>query len=192
MHFSLVSICTSGPSCLSKLGEFAKHAQTPTLLILDIPKLGPEDDITKAEGRHDSGIAACPDPMYGISLLRFICLERERGRISDLVIPIALVSSNREVLPGVLPSAFKELNDISWFKEDDESSLSARCVDCGAVDVLIGRVSQERVKGLSIHCYRAAKKHTQQVVRARKLSWVGAPEIQKSKDSDYVYLREKM
>ena len=189
---SIVSICTSGPSCVSKLSDLGKQAPTPTLLVLDIPRTEHEDE-TNNPGRHDSGIAAGPsDPMYGLSLLRFVCLEIEKGRISELVIPIALISGSQDEPREVYPGAFGEKGDNSWAEEDDEASWLTRCVDCGALDVLISPFSQERVKALSLHCYRAAKKHCQHASRARKLSWVGVPEVQKSKNNDYAYLREKM
>ena len=131
--------------------------------------------------------------MYGLSLLRFVCLEIEKGRISELVIPIALVSGVRdEPQEQVYPGAFGERVENTWTDEDDEASRLTRSVDCGALDVLISPFSQERVKALSLHCYRAAKKHCQNQSKARKLSWVGVPEVQQSKASDYAYLREKM
>ncbi|KAF8471826.1 hypothetical protein BDZ91DRAFT_836269 [Kalaharituber pfeilii] len=191
--FTFVSICTSGPSCVSKLSDLGKHQPTPTLLILDIPKTEHEGEIGNSGRHHDSGIAAGPsDPMYGLSLLRFVCLEIEKGRISELVIPIALISGAQDELREVFPGTFGDRGDSSWADEDDEASRLTRCVDCGALDVLISPFSQERVKALSLHCYRAAKKHCQYASRARKLSWVGVPEVQKCKANDYAYLREKM
>lgn len=142
------------------------------------------------EGRHDSGIANGPsDPMYGLSLLRFVCLEIEKSRISDLVIPVAVISDikrNESEGSDIEKSAF------SWVDESEETARSTRCVDCGALDVLISPFSKDRVKGLPLHCYRAAKKHICQYSRARKLSWVGVPEVQKPKSNEYAYLREKM
>lgn len=151
--FTAVSICTSGPSCVSKLSDLSKHQSTPTLLIIHVPKAEHIDDTRK----HDLGLAVgSSDPMYGLSLLRFVCLEIEKGRISELVIPIALISGARDEqaysgTPG-------ERADNAWVNEDDEASRLTRSVDCGALDVLISPFSQERVKGLSLHCYRAAKK----------------------------------
>lgn len=186
----LVSICTSGPSCVSKLSDLSRHQSNPTLLIIDIPRTEHSDDT----GKHDSGIAAGPsDPMYGLSLLRFVCLEIEKGRVSELVIPIASISGVREESrEQVYPGAFGEKADNTWADEDDEASRLTRSVDCGALDVLISPFSQERVKALSLHCYRAAKKHCQSQSKTRKLSWVGVSEVQESQASDYAYLREKM
>ena len=185
-----MSICTSGPSCVSKLSNISKQQSVPTLLIIDIPRTENNDET----GKHDSGIAAGPsDLMYGLSLLRFVCLEIEKRRVSELVIPIALISGTRdESREQVLPGAFEEKGEGAWLDDDDEASRLTRSVDCGALDVLISPFSQERVKALSLHCYRAAKRFCQHQSKARKLSWVGVPEIQQSKISDYSYLREKM
>jgi len=128
--------------------------------------------------------------MYGLSLLQFVCLEIEKGRISELVIPIALVSGVRD--EPVYPGAFGDRMGNTWADDDDEASRLTRSVDCGALDVLISPFSQERVKALSLHCYRAEKKHCQNQSKPRKLSWVGVPEVQQSKASDYTYIREKM
>ena len=159
-------------------------------MIIDIPRTKHTDEA----GKHDSGVAAGPSgPIYGLSLLRFLCLEIEKGRTSELVIPIALVSSARDASrEQVYPGAFGERAESTWADEDDEASRLTRSVDCGALDVLISPCSQERVKALSLHCYRAEKKLCQSESRARKLSWVGGPEVQQSNTNDYGYLREKM
>lgn len=185
-----MSICTSGPSCLSKLNNLSKPPETPTLVIIDIPRTKHADEA----GKHDSGVAAGPSgPIYGLSLLRFLCLEIEKSRTSELVIPIALVSGAQDALrEQVGPGAFCGGAESTWADEDDEASRLTRSVDCGALDVLISPFSQERVKALSLHCYRAEKKLCQNESKARKLSWVGGPGVQQSNTSDYAYLREKM
>lgn len=191
--FTTVSICTTGPSCLSKLHKLSELQEaTPTLVIIDVPRTKHTDETDEA-GKHDSGIAAGPSgPMYGLSLLRFVCLEIEKSRISGLVIPIALVSGARDApreqaYPGAIGGG-----DNTWADEDDEASRLTRSVDCGALDVLISPFSQERVKALSLHCYRAEKKQCQNLSKERKISWVGVPGVQQSNVSDYAYLREKM
>ncbi|RPB27742.1 HD-domain/PDEase-like protein [Terfezia boudieri ATCC MYA-4762] len=188
--FTAVSICTSGPSCLSKLNNLNNPLETPTLVIIDIPRTKHVDEV----GKHDSGVAAGPSgPIYGLSLLRFLCLEIEKSRTSELVIPIALVSGAQDTpREQVCSGAFGERTDSTWADEDDEASRLTRSVDCGALDVLISPFSQERVKALSLHCYRAEKKLCQNESKARKLSWVGGPAVQQSNTNDYAYLREKM
>ncbi|RPB04788.1 HD-domain/PDEase-like protein [Choiromyces venosus 120613-1] len=184
--FNSVTICTTGTSCVSVLSDVDRNDPTPTLVLLDIPwQPQPEEDIVGHEGRHDSGIAA--DMLYGLPLLKFICNEVDALRMSGLVVPVAFLT-NREVAAtnGTLP------NQTHWATTDKERCCEERelkCIDNGAVDVLISPVPKEKAKAMYMHCYRARKN----VQKSRKVSWVGIDEQKPAREaSDYAYLREKM
>lgn len=74
-----------------------------------------------------------------------------------------------------------------------EPSLCARCLDAGAVDILIQPLEKSRVDGLLVHAYRVRKAAQKEISRfmsvkkTRKRSWVGVDDEQ-----PYAYLREAM
>ncbi|PWW77085.1 HD-domain/PDEase-like protein [Tuber magnatum] len=184
--FNSVTICTTGTSCVSVLSDVDRSDPTPTLVLLDIPwQPQPEEDIVGHEGRHDSGIAA--DMLYGLPLLKFICNEVDALRMSSLVVPVAFLT-NRDLAAtnGTSP------NQTYWSAADKERCCEERelkCIDSGAVDVLISPIPREKAKVMYMHCYRARKN----VQKSRRVSWVGIDEQKPVREaSDYAYLREKM
>ena len=184
--FKIVTICTTGTSCVSVLSDVDRNDPTPTLVLLDIPwQPQPEEDIVGHEGRHDSGIAA--DMLYGLPLLKFICNEVDALRMSSLVVPVAFLT-NRELAAtnGTSP------NQTYWSTTDRERCCEERelkCIDNGALDVVISPIPNEKAKVMYMHCYRARKN----VQKSRKVSWVGIDEQKPVREaSDYAYLREKM
>ncbi|KAG0643908.1 hypothetical protein HOY80DRAFT_997331 [Tuber brumale] len=184
--FNSVTICTTGTSCVSVLSDVDRNDPTPTLVLLDVPwQPQPEEDIVGHEGRHDSGIAA--DMLYGLPLLKFICNEVDALRMSSLVVPVTFLT-NREpaATNGILP------NQIYWSTTDTERCCEERelkCIDNGAVDVLISPIPKEKAKVMYMHCYRARKN----MQKSRRVSWVGIDEQKPVREaSDYAYLREKM
>lgn len=67
------------------------------------------------------------------------------------------------------------------------------CVDTGAIDVLTSPLEEDRLRGLSVHGYRAHKEMLKDRAKflaqkkARKQSWLGSTDNKK-----YGYLREAM
>jgi len=67
------------------------------------------------------------------------------------------------------------------------------CVDKGAVDVLTSPLQEDRLRGLTVHAYRAHKEMLKDRAKflaqkkARKQSWLGSTDNKK-----YGYLREAM
>ncbi|KAH0612869.1 uncharacterized protein H6S33_009249 [Morchella sextelata] len=192
--FNSVSICVSGPSCISLLSEVDKNDPSPTLVLLDIPwdsqPAGEETD--SYEGRHDSGVDAGPgDKLYGLPLLKFICVEMENKRMSGLVVPIVFLTN-----PESSAGSAGQNNGQKYWNNGKEPIFQGReleCIDFGAVDVLTSPLPKDRAKTLYMHCHRARRN----IQRSRKVSWVGVDERsdeQKSarETSEYAYLREKM
>lgn len=143
------------------------------------------------ERRHDSGVAAGPANMlYGLPLLKFICIEVENRRMSGLVVPIAFLI-NREG---------SDINGLSngqpfWSNEKPHvfEARELECIDCGAVDVMMSPIPKDKAKALYVHCHRARRN----IQKSRKVSWVGvderADEQKPAREaSEYAYLREKM
>jgi hypothetical protein len=171
-----------------------KNDPSPTLVLLDIPwdsqPAGEETD--SYEGRHDSGVDAGPgDKLYGLPLLKFICVEMENKRMSGLVVPIVFLTN-----PESSAGSAGQNNGQKYWNNGKEPIFQGReleCIDFGAVDVLTSPLPKDRAKTLYMHCHRARRN----IQKSRKVSWVGVDERsdeQKSarETSEYAYLREKM
>ncbi|KAF8545148.1 hypothetical protein BDD12DRAFT_800572 [Trichophaea hybrida] len=172
--FSSVTICTSAQSCVNVLSNIDSNDLNPILLLLDIPLLPhPEEENSSPEGRHDSGIAASPADIFGLQLLKFVCAEIENTRMSNLIVPVVLLTGD--------DGLGKRDIDI----EDPNVAREMQCVDNGAWDVVQCPLSDENAKTLHLHCYRAKRT----VYKSRKRSWVG---IDEPKSDNYSYLREKI
>lgn len=143
------------------------------------------------ERRHDSGVAAGPaNTLYGLPLLKFICIEVENRRMSGLVVPIAfLINREGSVINGLS-------NGQPFWSNEKPHVFEAReleCIDCGAVDVMMSPIPKDKAKALYVHCHRARRN----IQKSRKVSWVGvderADEQKPAREaSEYAYLREKM
>ncbi|KAI5810809.1 hypothetical protein BZA77DRAFT_161499 [Pyronema omphalodes] len=175
--FSSVSICSSAQSCVSILSEVNSSDLNPILLLLDVPvQPHPEEDNSSSDGRHDSGIAASPADIIGLPLLKFITAEIENTRLSNLIVPVALLTNDEQSNE----EASEELPTRS-----SRGTRDMQCIDNGAWDVMKCPLSTECAKALRLHCYRAKRT----VYKTRKRSWVGVDE---AKNDNYSYLREKM
>ena len=86
---SVVSVCASGPACISLLSDIEPKDSSPVLLLLEVPlRPQPDEDSIIHDDRHDSGIASGPaDMLYGLSLLQFITSEIANKRMSSSVFP---------------------------------------------------------------------------------------------------------
>lgn len=128
--------------------------------------------------------------LYGLPLLKFICIEVENKRMSGLVVPIVFLT-NRD------GSGVDELhNGPPYWNNEKEHVFEGReleCIDCGAVDVFMSPIPKDKAKALYVHCHRARRN----IQKSRKVSWVGVDErVDEQKPareaSEYAYLREKM
>lgn len=169
--------------------DLDKNDPTPTLVLLDIPwEPQPGEEMSSHEGRHDSGVAA--DMLYGLPLLKFICIEVENKRMSSLIVPIAFLANRDD-------SAVNGLSNGQPFWGNEKPHVfearELECIDCGAVDVMMSPIPKDKAKALYVHCHRARRN----VQKSRKVSWVGVDErVDEQKPareaSEYAYLREKM
>lgn len=167
----------------------------PTLVLFDVPTHPqPEEENVSHDGRHDSGIATGPaDILYGLPLLKYVCIEMENNRMSSAIIPVAMLSSEDDddsIADGSVASSIPRSHVIGG-----SELRELQCIDHGAQDVLKSPFSADRAKALYLTCYRARKK----VIKVRKQSWVGFGQKQTAEVesyptdvSPYSYLREKM
>lgn len=156
-------------------------------------------------------VSTVPDPKdhYGLTLLQHISLEISNLKLSTLVVPIAMVH-NWEInttfgsggpitrpsrpysggldMPG--ESSPSSRKDLTFIAPTVDPRRLQKCLDAGAIDVLVSPLQPDRVYSLIAHAYRArnqaSKERTKSLAasRVRKRSWVGL--------DNYAYLLEDM
>ncbi len=148
---------------------------------------------------------------YGLALLQHISTEISTSSLSKLVVPVAMIynkgsehhtshtlASNRPSRPSsggfnVFGSTFSSPRRAAGKTAPSEHQQMLRCVDTGAIDVLTSPLQEERVRGLTVHAYRAHKEALNERAkflaqkRVRKRSWLG-----NNDNKPYAYLREAM
>ena len=143
---------------------------------------------------------------YGLTLLQYISNEICVSGLSKLVVPVMMIhdGASRSISLGCLPRAssggfpISECRQSSPPKETSELSKAdpkriQKCVDIGAMDVLISPLQVDRLHSLSIPAYRAHKEALKERAkfltqkRARKRSWLGNTD-----NKPHAYLREAM
>jgi hypothetical protein len=114
--------------------------------------------------------------------------------LSKLVVPISVINRPAEGVPA-LESAHGGAASSTDARQSysPDQKLVRRCVDLGAVDVVISPMNTGCVMSLEVHAYKAHKDAAREqqamleVRRGRKLSWVGVNE-----EKPFAYLREAM
>ncbi|KAI9702691.1 MAG: 3',5'-cyclic-nucleotide phosphodiesterase [Bogoriella megaspora] len=203
INISLVYVCGSGDSCLTRITQLenSNGDKRPTILLLDIPydeeqrnkrrsrePRTPSPNASRRPG-HDS--LTEPSEFYGTHLLLHIAAEQRERAMSKLVIPVVLLSGVEKEQESSLPGS-PSPGIITPGASSDPVRM-VRYLDAGAIDVLTSPLSRDRVYGLTVHAYRAYKECLQAESsflaekRRRKLSWVGVDETK-----PYAYLREAM
>ena len=148
---------------------------------------------------------------YGLSLLQHISSEISTSSLSKLVVPVAMIYDKRSEHPTshIFTSNCPSRPSSGGFLVSGSTSSSPRravrtpalsehqqmlrCVDTGAVDVLTSPLQEERLRGLTVHAYRAHKEALNERTRflaqkkVRKRSWLG-----NNDNKPYAYLREAM
>ena len=193
---------------VSHLESISTNMQ-PVLVLLGTPaddgRDGPLDEPLREYSSSD--FAHC----YGIALLQHISAEVSTSSFSKLVVPVAMIygkpsehpathtsSSNRSSRPSSGGFSLLGPSSSSPRRSAGTSALSEhqqmlRCVDAGAVDVLTSPLRAERLRGLTVHAYRAHKEALNERAkflaqkRVRKRSWLG-----NNDNKPYAYLREAM
>lgn len=150
-----------------------------------------------------------PKDHYGLTLLQHIASEISNLKLSTLVVPIAMIH-NWEInttfgsggpiarpsrpysggldMPGESsPSSHK---DLTFNAPTVNPRRLQKCLDAGAIDVLVSPLQPDRVYGLTAHAYRArdyaSKERTEPLAAnlVRKRSWIGL--------DNYAYMLEDM
>ncbi|RSL87496.1 hypothetical protein CEP52_015502 [Fusarium oligoseptatum] len=206
--FGDVNVCASGGACLLKLFELQEVSMLdlkPTLILLDTPHdepihesrrrpLSPSPSCTSST--EDVDIHTPDEDLYGLGLLQKIITEAHLRGMSKLIVPIPVISNpqiehpstNGQMTDGAVEPLTSPLGSL-----DANRQLIRRCLDLGAVDVIISPLSDKCITSLEICAYRAhrdAAKEQQtllEIRQGRKRSWVGVNE-----EKPFAYLREAM
>ena len=193
---------------VSHLESLSNNVQ-PVLVFLGTPaddrRDGHLSEVSKGSSSSDFADS------YGLSLLQHISSEISTSSLSKLVVPVAMIydkgsehptshifTSNRPSRPssgGFLVSGSTSSSPRRAVRTSalSEHQQMLRCVDTGAVDVLTSPLQEERLRGLTVHAYRAHKEALNERTRflaqkkVRKRSWLG-----NNDDKPYAYLREAM
>lgn len=184
----------------------------PILVMLGTPVEGEINDLptSRRVGTSDGGSPVIPE-FYGLALLQHIATELSNSTLSKLVVPISILhssesepisthqfSNNRPSRPSSGGFPTFGLRSSSPKRATGNNAMvdprrTLKCVDTGAIDVLISPLQEERLRGLSVHGYRARKEMLKDRAKflaqkkARKQSWLGSTDNKK-----YGYLREAM
>lgn len=177
----------------------------PTIVLLDTPH---DERIPDSRTRSTSpSPSSCSETgdveihtpgeeVYGLNLLQKIITEAHLRSISKLVVPIPVISypqseessPSGQMTDGVAESSNDYLGSLAANRR-----LIRRCLDLGAVDVIISPISSKCITTLEICAYRAHRDAAREqqtlmeIRRGRKRSWVGINE-----EKPFAYLREAM
>lgn len=194
---------------VSHLESLSTNIQ-PVLVMLGTPandavegRLG---EISKESPSSD--LADC----HGLALLHHISAEISTSSLSKLVVPVAMIynkgsehptshtftSSRRPSRPSsggfpVFGSTSSSPRRATGKPAFSEHQQMLRCVDTGAIDVITSPLQEDRLRGLTVHAYRAHKEALNERAkflaqkRVRKRSWLG-----NNDNKPYAYLREAM
>ncbi len=193
---------------VSHLESLSTNIQ-PVLVLLGTPA----DDGREGDpgGVSNEPLSSDPQDCYGLPLLQHLSAEISSSSLSKLVVPVAMIheresqhatshtlTSNRPSRPssggfpvfGPTPSSARKAASTSALSEHQQM---LKCVDTGAVDALKSPLQDERLRGLTMHAYRAHKEALNERAkflaqkRVRKRSWLG-----NNDNKPYAYLREAM
>ncbi|KAK4698157.1 hypothetical protein P7C71_g1, partial [Lecanoromycetidae sp. Uapishka_2] len=212
--FNEVHTCLSGDTCMNKvlhLDSLDTEIQ-PVLVMLGTPAEGDnEDQSTSRRVEISDGASSEVPDFYGLALLQHIATELSNSTLSKLVVPISMFhksepesvtthqfSNTRLSRPssGGFPKFGPKSSSPRRTSGKNimvDSHRTSKCVDIGAIDVLTSPLQEDRLRGLSVHGYRARKEMLKERAKflaqkkARKQSWLGSTE-----DKKYGYLREAM
>ena len=147
---------------------------------------------------------------YGLALVQQISTRICESSLSKLVVPLAMiydtepepatghpVHNNRTSptssggLPGFETKSSSPLRIIGR-KDAARTQWTKKCLDNGAMDVLMSPLQDDRLRNTTVLAYRAHKEASMELAkfyeqRLRKRSWLGA-----NSDKKYAYLREAM
>lgn len=201
----LVHVCSTGAACLEKLIQLHDRYMielNPTIVLFDTP----QDDYLhencsssqSTSPTFDSSsypeIHAPDEELYGLNLLQKLITEAHLRNIAKLVVPIPIISRSQAdqasatMTDGALEQYAPPLKSIAANR-----GIIRKCLDLGAVDVIISPLSSKCMKTLEVCILRALRdtareqKALREIKKGRQLSWVGINE-----EKPFAYIREAM
>lgn len=205
-----IYLCQGGASFATKLAELSDRSGsdcTPIFAFFSIDFSSDDSNPARRKAGRASGIDTAPpspgsiqrtftfsahsDDAPGLSLLSGVSNDIQVQDGPNLVIPIAILRAAGSSAPSdaaAEPTSEPQKNPVTL-----EHKQIARCLDAGAVDILLTPLDPARIQGLVVHAYRTRRSAQKEMSRflahkkLRKLSWVGVHDEQ-----PYAYLREAM
>ena len=202
----LVYACSSGAACLSRLIQLQQDCLSPTtpaIVLIDTPHDEQTLDLNSLSATSSDPldpassspeIHAPEEDVYGLNLLQKLITESHLRSMAKLVVPVPIISypdsavSDARQTDGAVESSAVPLNSLAAHRP-----LIRKCLDLGAVDVIISPLSSKCITTLEICAYKAhrdAAREQQElleITKGRKRSWVGV-----SQQKPFAYLREAM
>ncbi|KAJ5688640.1 hypothetical protein N7462_003032 [Penicillium macrosclerotiorum] len=207
----MIYLCQTGSSFANKLAELSDRSGSdcpPIFAFFGIDFGSDESNLARRKASRASWTDNAPpspgsiqrtftfsshlDEAPGLALLSGVSTDIQVHDGPNLVIPIAILraaGSDASGDPTSEPiSEPQARNPVTL-----EHKQIARCLDAGAVDVLMTPLDRSRIQGLVVHAYRTRRTAQKEMSRflarkkLRKLSWVGVHE-----EEPYSYLREAM
>lgn len=214
--FGHVHLCTNGSECLETLihlHDISMVELKPTLVMIDTPHDAEPPESRPVSRDHSPCSKTSTDDtrademvkdLYGIGLLEKIVYETHLRSLSNLVVPIPVISFPLLQTPRTVDGADEEFSEpayTGYLTEPQGPSgtsltsrgLLRRCLDSGAVDIMASPLHTKTLTTLEVHAYRAHKEVVKdqqallEIRRGRKRSWVGIHE-----EKPFAYLREAM
>ncbi|KAK7225929.1 hypothetical protein V2G26_013932 [Clonostachys chloroleuca] len=204
--FDDVYVCATGLACLDKLIELHNQpmlGMKPTLVLIDTPhesytnnKRSSQESESPTANTPNSSTAQIHAPdedLYGFNLLQKIITEARLRNIAKLVVPIPIVSHATADEPLEQAGGPQEISSASRRDLASNRDIIRRCLDLGAIDVMVSPISSNCVAALEISAYRAGRDAAREqqsllaIKRGRQRSWVGVNE-----EKPFAYLREAM
>ncbi|OAA74107.1 3'5'-cyclic nucleotide phosphodiesterase, catalytic domain protein [Cordyceps fumosorosea ARSEF 2679] len=209
--FGDVYLCSTGAACLQHLlalQENAVYSMSPAIVLIDTPhteQITPSQihsptwpaAPTASEAAQSSHIAALDNEIYGLSLLQQIITESHLRCMAKRVVPVPVISypepTSDQPREQMTDGATDVLAPVPLNTPAAHRPLIRKCLDLGAVDVIISPLSSKCITTLEICAYKAhrdAAREQQElleITHGRKRSWVGV-----SDQEPFAYLREAM
>jgi hypothetical protein len=204
--FGDVHICATGAACISTVLALQDDTMTdmrPTIVLLDTPNDGPSArqyppsrDASPGSRPSSAEIHTPDEDIYGLDLLQKLMTEAHLRSISKLIVPVPIIShpqalsldAKEQMTDGAVEPFTAPLSALAISRR-----LVRKCLDFGAVDVIISPLSSKCITTLEICAYKAHREASREqqalleVRRGRKRSWVGVNE-----QEPFAYLREAM
>lgn len=206
--FGDVYVCSSGIACLDillRLHDRSMLDMKPTIILLDTPhqSLTPKPLASSRPHSPTSDVSSCaeihtPDnALYGLNLLQKIITEAHLRNMTKLIVPIPMISNSsneqgsavgQRMTDGTYEHATAPSDALATNRD-----IIRKCVDLGAVDVIVSPLNSRCIATLEICAYRAHRDAAREqqallgIKRGRQRSWVGINE-----EKPFAYLREAM